>query len=469
MTQNIFTFLLTLLIMSLLIFGVAALGELFPKIFTARLRYAAWLIILIGLIIPIRPMIGSGLIYIGLPAETQIQQNVPGETATYEPQNILYSPQGAFAPELTGGRAERVLPDFTPINIIALIWLTGAVGVSAFHIWRYARFIRLIKRWSMAIEDETTLSIFKNVQSEKGLANKHIRLRRCSFVSTSLLIGFLRPMVLLPQKHFESDELEMIFRHELIHYKRRDLLAKLAMMIAASVYWFNPAIYLMNAAMQADCEASCDEAVLMEVGRQNNQYYAELIIEMISDKKKVGTVLSTCFYGSKRSVKKRMGAIMDTTGHTRTLSFAALCAVIALTVLSGSVFAFSEQQGVRQTMLPPVLAPAEEAAEQPIEESAEEATEEPNEEPAEEPAEEAAEEPAGEAIEEPAEEASEEEQTADEYEQIIEIQTPAGEQEEAPVYIQQNIPAPNHNHGHNQGHGQGRQDHEHRNRGNNRH
>ena len=45
MIQYVYTFLLTSLIMSLLILGVAALGELFPKIFTARLRYAAWLII----------------------------------------------------------------------------------------------------------------------------------------------------------------------------------------------------------------------------------------------------------------------------------------------------------------------------------------------------------------------------------------------------------------------------------------
>ena len=413
MTEYVFTFLLTTLIMSLLILGVAALGELFPKIFSARLRYGAWIIILIGLIIPVRPMIGSGIINIEVQAETMLQQNI--------------SPQGAFSQGTT-----NVLPDFTPIMIIVLIWLAGAVGVLAYHIWRYARFIRLAKRWSAAVEDKTTLSVFKSVQHEKGLANKQIRLRRCSFVSTSMLIGFFRPTVLLPEKHFETDELEMIIRHELVHYKRRDLFAKLAMVLAASVYWFNPAVYLMSAAMQADCEASCDEIVLTEVGRQNNQFYAELIIEMISDKKMVGTALSTCFYGSKRSVKKRMAAIMDQAERIRKLSFAVLCTITALIVMSGSVFAFSELQIEEMPTLTPVLYPIEEA---------------PDENEGMEPQDEEEASAENEDIE-----PQDEEEAADENEGIK-----PQDEEEAPAYVPQITPAPHNNRGHNQRHGHGQQ------------
>lgn len=62
----------------------------------------------------------------------------------------------------------------------------------------------------------------------------------CGFVSSSMLTGFLRPVILLPEKHFETDELEFIFRHELIHYKRRDLVIKFLSVIAVSLHWFNP-------------------------------------------------------------------------------------------------------------------------------------------------------------------------------------------------------------------------------------
>ena len=342
MTIHVLTFLLTSLIMSLLILGVAALGELFPKVFSARLRYVAWLIVLVGLIIPVRPMIGSGLIRVGLSAQHYVQQGLPGESTTNELQIITQ--QGEFATVSVA----RALPESTHV-IIILIWITVATCILTFHIWRYVRFVKLIKRWGEIVEDETTLSVFRNVLNEMGLANKHIGLRRSDLISTSMLIGFSRPMVLLPKKHFDADELEMIFRHELVHYKRRDLFVKLVMLLVTSVYWFNPVVYLMNAVMQADCEASCDEAVLREVGKQNNQFYAELIIDMIGDKKMVKTALSTCFYGSKRSVKKRMDAIMDTTGRIGKLSFAAVCAVIVLTVMSGSVFAFYESQTEEQT------------------------------------------------------------------------------------------------------------------------
>ena len=515
MTRYVFTFLSTSLIMSLLIFGFAALGELFPKIFTARLRYAAWLIILIGLIIPIRPMIGSGLINIGLPAETLVRQSVSYDAATNEPQNFLAASQGTFAPEHTTETTpgalppalQGVLPELTPMMIIALIWLGGAIGVFAFHIWRYARFIAVVKRWSEAVEDEVVLSVFKNVKNEKGLANKDIRLRKCNFVSTSMLIGFFRPMVLLPQKHFETDELEMIFRHELVHYKRRDLLAKPAMMLAASVYWFNPAIYLMNAAMQADCEASCDEAVLKEVGRQNNRFYAELVIEMIGGKKKAGTILSTCFYGGKRSVKKRMDAIMDPTGRVRTLSFAALCTVVALTVMSGSVFAFSQSQAGRQPTLPHILSYGEEPLTEEYREdeqiTAMQARDTDYAEPQGEQVDAVLDNNDGPATQAALEQAPAENQTpvddiniqdVTENAQDVPInvqdtpvniqdvpinvqdtpvnvrqQEPPGieQQRENPVYVPQNTTAQNQNHGHNQGHD--RQNQEPGNHGNNRH
>jgi len=181
----------------------------------------------------------------------------------------------------------------------------------------------------------------KAVQSAKGISSKNIGLKKCSFISTSMIIGFLCPVILLPEKNFDADELELIFRHELIHYKRGDLFVKLLSIIATSIHWFNPAVYLMNAAMQADCEASCDEAVLSDIGENNNQYYAELIMDMIGRKSNNRTALSTCFYGGKRGIQTRMNAIMSATGGIKKVSFSVLLTLVVLMALSVSVFAFS--------------------------------------------------------------------------------------------------------------------------------
>ena len=359
MAQYALSFLLTSLVMSAIILVILAFNTLFPKMFPARLRYAVWLVVLIGLIIPLRPTIGNGLIAVPLPAMA-MAQSLPDEIPQIiEPLPEIDSPQDAAeAGIMEGEAAGRTL---SPVIICLAIWGAVAAMIFAYHIWRYIRFIRMIRRWGVSEKDERILSVLRTVQAEKGLDNKKIGLKVCGFVSSSMLTGFLHPVILLPEKHFEEDELELIFRHELIHYKRHDLLVKLMSVIAVSLNWFNPIVYWMCAATQTDGEASCDEAVLQDAGMGNRQFYAEVIIGMIGGRNTAGTLLSTCFYGGKSSIKKRLDSIMDTTRKMRKPAAAALGAVIALTVFSGSVFALTQEPSAAVAPITPETTPTDSA------------------------------------------------------------------------------------------------------------
>jgi len=339
MIQFMLSFLTTSLIMSLIILGAFSASFLFPNKFLPKLRYAIWAIIVVGLVVPMRPIIGDGLVTVEiLPADVTLDyvQFVGGlqPPTGFVPSSPISTPAGYLN-----------VAQITPIPVLyafAVIWIVVVMGILAYHIQRYFQFIRIVKRWGVTIEDEAILSAFRTVQVQKGLENDRITLKKCNFISTSMLLGFFNPVILLPNKNFETDELELIFHHELIHYKRRDLYLKLLAVVATSLHWFNPMVYLMSNAMQADCEASCDEIVLSDVGRHNRQFYAELIMEMTGAKSPKGTLLSTCFYGSERGIKLRMEAIMNESGNVKKLTFSALLAVFfALTIFSGSVFAFS--------------------------------------------------------------------------------------------------------------------------------
>ena len=352
MAQYVFSFLTTSLFMALIIFAMLILGVLLPKAFSPKLRYAAWVFILLGLIIPFRPMLGNGLITFQMPyasatVENQGQTNEIGSTIAQSPiigeagQNInTYEAVGQN--NLVAGQAISIM------QVLVIAWAAVALAILTYHVWRYIGFKKLIKRWGVAVKDEQVLSVLQAIQAEKGIANKKIGLKRCDFISTSMIVGFLHPTILLPDRDFDADELELIFRHELIHYKRGDLYVKLLSVIAIALNWFNPAVYLMSAAMQADCEASCDEAVIADVGLESRQFYAEIIMDMIGSRKSNGTILSTCFYGSKGGIKKRMEAIMNASRGVKTIAFAALSALVLLIVFSGSIFAFSDQASQEQ-------------------------------------------------------------------------------------------------------------------------
>jgi len=310
------------------------------------MRYAAWIVILIGLVIPLRPMFGPGLVTIGIPQTVTIQDYMPFAEST--PTLPLAENVGQGQDTDTAVQNLTRLEYFAQTNafsfmqIAAIIWLAVAAVTFVWHMWKYFRFLRAAKRWSAAVEDESVLSVFRSVQEEKGLIGKRIGLRRCNFVATSMLAGFFRPVVFLPDNDFDDEELALIFRHEFIHYKRRDLYVKFLSMVVVSLHWFNPLVYLMSNAMQTDCEASCDEAVLTDSDIDGRQFYAELIMEMVSAAGKRGTVLSTCFYGTKRGIKIRMETIIGEASKTRKSSLSGMVALfLVLTMLSGSVFVIS--------------------------------------------------------------------------------------------------------------------------------
>ncbi|HGM3434180.1 M56 family metallopeptidase [Clostridioides difficile] len=81
-------------------------------------------------------------------------------------------------------------------------------------------------------------------------------------------------MDFLPPHDYKLEELDWIFRHELMHFKSKDLHLKYLVLFLKIVYWFNPFIYIMEKYMDLDCEPYCDERVLKNCTVQQKQEYA---------------------------------------------------------------------------------------------------------------------------------------------------------------------------------------------------
>lgn len=71
----------------------------------------------------------------------------------------------------------------------------------------------------------------------------------------------------------------MIFRHELCHYRSRDLWYKLLMICITTVYWFNPAVYFMKKEAERDIEFICDEKVMKGRNREDKLRYNQLLLK----------------------------------------------------------------------------------------------------------------------------------------------------------------------------------------------
>lgn len=161
-------------------------------------------------------------------------------------------------------------------------------------------------------------------------------LYRCSHIHTPMLMGFRRPVILLPED-VPAGSLEAALAHELTHLKHRDTWYMLLMTLARCVHWFNPLVWLMVRVARRDMELCCDYDLLNGQGEEARRAYGRAILDQMTGRDRGFSGLTTGFSGSKKEVFARFRAMMDTAPKRKGRVVLALAG--AVIVLSGSLVA----------------------------------------------------------------------------------------------------------------------------------
>ena len=313
--------------MSAVILAYIAITPLLTKRYHVKWRYYAWLIIVFGLIIPFRPQFNNAIVKV----DTQGEVSAPIiQIGNASPLTLSFTNTELFQPTAK-------VPGSINISlwqVAAIAWLAGVIFFLAYHVIKHYRFSKMIKRWSEKITDEQTVALFQKLKEEMKIS-KRISLYRCSSIGSPMMVGLTKPRILFPECDFDQDELGFILRHELVHYKRKDLLYKSLVLLATIIHWFNPIVYLMAKAIDMQCELSCDDAVVRHTSQFERQQYSETIIGVVKFKSKMTTALSTNYCGGVKGMKKRILSILDTA--PKKTGAVILCIAILLIAISSSL------------------------------------------------------------------------------------------------------------------------------------
>lgn len=332
------------LIMSVIMLLLFILTLFARKNTSAKARYMMWIILLLGLVIPFRPILGSGLVRLTGPKNDEIQF-VSEETVEFEEEKAVIEEKVKEEVTLINNPDKGYGRSFSWYKFLILtvisIWAGGAIFVFSKKMLGYRRFRKLIKRWAVPISEASLLESFHKIKERMGLSDKNIALIRCSFVGSPMLTGLIKPVIILPDKEMSKEEAELILEHELTHYIHKDLLINLLSIAVLSIHWFNPVIHLCFPSLYGDGESYCDETVLKGKDIKYRRFYGETIIAMIETGKTKPIALSTCFYTKKLNLKRRLFNIMETNKKMKAVSAIAISMVMSLTLLSGSVFVFA--------------------------------------------------------------------------------------------------------------------------------
>ncbi len=127
------------------------------------------------------------------------------------------------------------------------------------------------------------------------------------------ICGIFKPMIVLPMYDIPYDELDLILKHELIHYKKKDLWIKRAMLLAKVLHWYNPFIYILQKEINKWCEMSCDEDVVINMSRAERKKYGETILNtMYKSRQDTNSYFLGAFFSTGQTeLKQRLMSMLE--------------------------------------------------------------------------------------------------------------------------------------------------------------
>ena len=299
----------------------------------AKSLYILWLLLAVRLVVPVEITLPKPAVTVQVPQyEVTIPTNRPSEElpndqlSPVEPNVEPSLPQIEQEPDLT---AQSEVPVAV---VLGTLWLTGVFAIALIQISSYLVTRRALLRWARPVSPETREQI-EHLALRLGL-KRTFQVRRSDRVRTAMVLGVLRPVLLIPQE--ECDPLVVL--HELNHLRRRDLEYKGLMMAACWLHWFNPLVWWMSRVAGRNLELCCDEDV---AGKENSAFrhrYGRLLLECATEG--AGPVLSSRFGSSKEELKARLTNLFVAKKRGRAL----VCLALACAVLAGGLVACEQTQ-----------------------------------------------------------------------------------------------------------------------------
>lgn len=241
--------------------------------------------------------------------------------------------------------ADPVLPIETEVSnhlfqnntmtFVTYVWILGIMIFLVFHIKTFIIFHRALKK-SGSMPDESLYLILEQCKTKLKIKRK-VFLQTSPLVSTPMLTGVFRPTITVPVLVCAKNQLDFIFQHELLHFKRKDLWIKLFALCVNSVHWFNPFIYLLRRSINQQCELALDEMLVKNIGKEERKLYGLTILELIEQSNMRQNLFGTAMSAGKKEIEKRMKHIIVFKKMKKAV--VAISMVVCFCLTSVSVFA----------------------------------------------------------------------------------------------------------------------------------
>ena len=190
-----------------------------------------------------------------------------------------------------------------------------------------------------------------SLQLQLGIAQT-VLLRLSTRVAVPLVIGALRPLILLPASMVEElgpEGLEAILLHELAHISRADFLINIFQSLIETLLFFNPFVWRISAAIRREREHCCDDLVIAQTHQP--LAYARALTSLAQQQRLAAPAIALAATGQKPLLLNRIKRIIEMKNHPLRYGHIIAACSLAAIIITVSIVYFSPsfaQQGKKR-------------------------------------------------------------------------------------------------------------------------
>ena len=174
----------------------------------------------------------------------------------------LHAPaRPAWLDTLASIRIEPLLPT------LMLAWLIG-VAMLSLRLLTGWLWVQRLRTHGVAEASEACRTMTRRLARRLHIS-RAVTLLESSLVDVPTVIGFLKPVVLLPASALGGlapHQLEAILAHELAHIRRHDYLVNLLQTLVETVLFYHPAVWWLSRRIRIERENCCDDLAVSLCG-----------------------------------------------------------------------------------------------------------------------------------------------------------------------------------------------------------
>src|SRR5579863_2929699 len=168
-------------------------------------------------------------------------------------------------------------PDYFPV--LVYIWIAGVTALSIRSLGGWV-VTQLWKRRNVRVAEAFWQERMARLAKRLAISRK-VRLLESAIAHTPAVVGWIRPVVLLPATAISGlapSQIESLLAHELAHIRRHDYLVNLLQTAIETLLFYHPAVWWVGRQMRAERENCCDDLAVAVCG--DALVYARALTEL---------------------------------------------------------------------------------------------------------------------------------------------------------------------------------------------